>query len=251
VGCLRNQCCDAPGFTIPTFLVPLLGGLCSRLDMYRCGFGVVNTSNPQVGDNEVSKAADTSDPGDDCEYNTADDPAVKPCNTIAGGAGQDSKGKVVRTVGNGMPDSNGIQYRLAVPSLSTTWTDTQSPAGTCIQGSIFEADELLVTQLVLNAEFSTAGATGSFRDMNGDSCAAAGAGFTSFNKLGPFTIGSPPAAPQPYDGSAGSTAVAAGLALSGGGPLYDIGFLAVLPNGPITRAPAASCSCTPAAGCPE
>ena len=256
-GCLRNQCCDAPGFTIPTFLVPLLGGLCSRLDMYRCGFGVVNSSNPQVGDNEVTKTGDTSDPGPDCEYGTADDPPAKPCNTTDAGAGHDLKGKVVRTVGNGAFDANGIQYRLSVPSLSTTWSDMQSPPGTCMQGSTFDTGELIITQLILNAEFTTAGATGSFADLNGDNCARAGAGFTNFSKDGPFTLASPPAAPQPYDtsscpaGSACSTAVSAGIALSGGGPLFDIGFIAVLTNAAMTRLPTQACSCAQAPGCPE
>jgi len=257
-GCIKNTCCDQPGFTIPTFLVPLLGGLCSRLDMYRCGFGVVNSSNPQVGDNEVTKTGDTSDPGPDCEYGTADDPPAKPCNTLDAppGAGHDLKGKVSRRVGNNAFDMNGIQYRASVPSLSTTWQDGQSPSGTCAPGSIFDGNELIITQLVLNAEFSTAGATGSFADLNGDGCARAGAGFSNANKNGPFTLGSPPAAPQPYDGhtdalGVASTAVSAGIALSGGGPLYDIGFIAVLTNGPITRLPTASCSCTQTPGCPE
>jgi len=110
---------------------------------------------------------------------------------------------------------------------------------------------------VLNAEFSTAGATSSFADMSGDNCAVAGAGFTNFNKTGPFTLGSPPAAPQPCDsstcqpGAVCSTAVAAGVALTGGGPLYDTGFTVVLTNGPMTRLPTQSCPCTEAKGCPE
>jgi hypothetical protein len=255
-GCIRNQCCGTPGFTIPTFLVPLLGGLCSRLDMYRCGFGAVNSSNPQVGDNEVTKTADTSDPGPDCEYGTADDPPAKACNTSDTGAGHDLKGKVVRCVGDGNCDSNGIQYRLAVPSLSTTWSDLQSPQGTCALGSIFDPGELIITQLVLNAEFTTAGATSSFQDINGDNCARAGAGFTNFNQNGPFTLGSPPAAPQAYDGhtdsfGVGSTAVSGGVAITGGGPLFDTGFIAVLTNGPITRVASEACTCSPVPNCPE
>lgn len=252
-GCLRNQCCASPGFTIPTFLVPLLGGLCSRLDQYRCGFGAVNSSNPQVGDNDVTKTADTSDPGPDCAYGTADDPPARMCNTLDSppGAGHDLKGKVVRTVGNGQCDQQGINYRIAVPSLSTTWSDTQSPQGTCNLGSTFDAGELIITQLLLNAEFTTAGATSSFADLNGDGCARAGAGFTNFNKNGPFTLGAPPAAPQPYDGSAGSVAVSAGVAITGSGPLFDTGFIAVLTNGPMTRMPTESCPCTEASGCPE
>jgi len=256
-GCIRNQCCDQPGFVMPTFLVPLLGGLCGRLDQYRCGFGAVNSSNPQTGDNEVTKTADTSDPGPDCVYGTADDPPAKACNTNGTGAGNDLKGKVQRCVGNGVCDTPGIHYRLAVPSLATTWQDLQSPQGTCALGSTFDPGELVITQLVLNAEFTTAGATGSFADMNGDGCAVAGAGFTNFSRLGPFTLGQPPAAPQPYDSStcpAGgvcSTAVSAGVALTGGGPLFDTGFIAVLTNGPMVRMPTESCPCTQVQGCPE
>jgi hypothetical protein len=255
-GCIRNQCCDQPGFSLPIFVVPLLGGLCSRLDQYRCGFGVVNTSNPQFGDNEVTKVGDTSDPGPDCMYGTADDPPAKPCNTGTGGAGTDLKGKVVRTVGNCMADAPGIQYRVAVPSLSTTWQDTQSPQGTCNPGSTFDPGELIVTQLVLNAEFTTAGATGSFADLNGDGCALAGAGFSNASKAGPFTLGAPPASPQPYDGHTDSMGVAsiatsAGIALSGNGPLYDLGFTAVLTNGPFTRIPTQACTCTQTPACPE
>ena len=269
-GCIRNQCCGSPGFTIPTFLVPLLGGLCSRLDQYRCGFGAVNSSNPQVGDNEVTKTADTSDPGADCCYNNDpnaadcvggvnnhDDPAAKPCNTGGSGAGNDIKGKVIRTVGNGQCDLAGINYRMAVPSLSTTWQDAQSPQGQCLPGSTFDPGELIITQLNLNAEFSTAGATSSFADLNGDGCARAGAGFTNFNQNGPFTLGPPPAAPQPYDsstcppGGVCSTAVAAGVAITGGGPLFDTGFVAVLTNGAMTRLPTESCPCAQVNGCPE
>src|SRR5439155_13902551 len=250
-GCLKSTCCDAPGFTIPTFLVPLLGGLCSCLDMYGCGFGAVNSSNPQVGDNEVSKTADTSDPGPDCEYGTVDDPPSKPCNTTAGGAGRDQNGKVARTVGNGASDANGIQYRLAVPLLWTAWADMQSPQGACVPGSTFDAGDLLITQVLLNAEFTTAGATGSFTDLNGDGCALAGSGFANRSQSGPVRLGSPPAAPQPYDGSSGSTAVSAGVALNGGGPFFDIGFVGVVTNGPMTRLATQSCTCTAVAGCPE
>ena len=248
-GCIRTTCCDTPGFALPTFKVNILGGVCSRLDMYSCGFGVVNTSNPQVGDNEITKIGDSSDPGPDCQYGTADDPPKKPC--VVTGVGSDIKGKIVRTVGNQAFDANGIQYRLAIPALSTTWMDSQSPPGQCLDGSTFDSEELLVTQLILNAEFTTAGATAGFTDMNGDHCALAGSGFTRNADPGPYTLGSPPAAPQPYDGSSGSVAVAAGIALSGHGPLYDIGFTAVLPDAPITRLPTQSCTCIPVAGCPE
>src|SRR5207302_1630628 len=80
-------CCDQPGFVVPTFFVNILGGLCSRVDQIGCGTGVVNTSSPQTGDNEIDKKADTSDPGPDCIYGTADDPAAKPCTLAGAGTG--------------------------------------------------------------------------------------------------------------------------------------------------------------------
>ena len=243
--CIRQTCCDAPGFTIPTFFVNLLGGLCSRLDMYRCGFGVVNTSKPQVGDNEVTKLGDTSDPGPDCEYGTADDPPKKPCT--ATGAGGDTKGKVVRTVGNTQPDAPGIQYRITTPEMATVWFDSQNP---CPPGSTYDTGEGLVSQLVLNAEPTTAGATGAFADLNGDMCTHAGAGFSSASPDGPITVGPLPAAAIPYGGG-NSIPVAAGPVFSGSAPLFDIGFIAITPNGSPTIVAPESCSCTPVPGCPE
>src|SRR5204863_5887011 len=75
-GCVprgTQGCCDQPGFIVPTFFVNILGGLCSRVAQIDCGVGVVNTSNPQTGDNDVVKMGDTSNPGADCTYGTADD----------------------------------------------------------------------------------------------------------------------------------------------------------------------------------
>ena len=258
-GCVprgTQGCCDQPGFIVPTFFVNILGGLCSRVDQIDCGLGVINTSNPQTGDNEVTKRADTSDPGPDCIYGTADDPAPKLCTPT--GEGNDYNGKIVRVLGNGSPDAAGIQYRLTTPELSTTWTDGQSPSGTCAAGSTYDDGELLVSQIILKAEPSTAGAAGQFVDMNGDSCKRAGSGFiapTNAETDGPITVpGAPtgPARPQPYNGSSGSVAAAVSEVFSGpNSPIRDIGFVAITPNTAIVVAPATSCSCTVTPGCPE
>src|SRR5260370_29911057 len=109
--CVSASCCDQPALTVPTFFLSSLG-TCVKVDQKTCGLGVVNSSNPQTGDNEVSKTGDTSDPGPDCIYGTADDPAPKPCDTSAAGAGSDKAGKVGRTLGNSMPDAAGIQSRF-------------------------------------------------------------------------------------------------------------------------------------------
>jgi hypothetical protein len=207
---------------------------------------VVNSSQPQTGDNEVSKTGDTSDPGPDCTYGTPDDPLPQPCTAV--GAGADAKGKIVKTVGNGSADSSGIHFRIPTPMLATVWQDSSNP---CPDGSQFDASEGLISQLVLSADPTTAGATGSFTDMNMDGCARAGSGFSNTSQNGPITVGPPVARPQSYDGTVGSIGVAAGPVLSGAPPLNDIGFVGVLPNGPATIAPAETCTCVPVAGCPE
>ena len=248
--CSKNTCCDTPGFTVPTFNIPILGGLCGRVDQVACGLGVVNTSHPQTGDNEVIKEGDTSDPGADCRYGTTDDcpsPTCKACNATPTGQGGDTKGKVVRTLGNGSADVSGIHFRLPTPMLATVWQDTAKP---CPDGSTFDAGETLLSQLVLNAEPSSAGATGSFADLNGDGCTHRGAGFSTASPDGPITVGPPVAQPQSYDGSVGGVEVAAGPVFSGG-MLSDLGFVAILPSSPATLAPVETCTCVPVAGCPE
>jgi len=270
-GCVprgTQGCCDQPGFIVPTFFVNILGGLCSRVDQIDCGVGVVNTSNPQTGDNDVIKMADTSDPGADCCYNghpgseclggvnTNDDPPAALCTPT--GAGNDFKGKIVRTLGNGSPDANGIQFRLSTPELSTTWTDSQSPQGTCANGSTYDDGELLVSQIVLKAEPTSAGASGAFVDMNGDGCRRAGSGFiapTNADTDGPITVpggAAGPLRPQSYDGTVGAVTGAVSEVFSGpNSPIRDIGFVAITPNQPAVVVPAVTCSCTPVAGCPE
>jgi len=258
-GCVprgTQGCCDQPAFIVPTFFVNILGGLCSRVDQIDCGVGVVNTSNPQTGDNDVIKMADTSDPGPDCIYGTTDDPPHKLCT--ATGEGNDLNGKIVSTIGNNSPDANGIQFRLTTPELSTTWTDGQSPAGTCANGSTYDDGELLVSQLVLKAEPTSAGASGAFVDMNGDGCRRAGSGFiapTNADTDGPITVSggaAGPLRPQSYDGTVGPVTGAVSEVFSGpNSPIRDIGFVAITPNTPAVVVPAVTCSCTPVAGCPE
>src|SRR5437016_847644 len=255
-GCVprgTQGCCDQPGFVVPTFFVNILGGLCSRIDQIGCGTGVVNTSSPQTGDNEIDKKADTSEPGPECIHGPARPPPAEPV-TLAG-AGADYNGKIVETVGDGNPDADGIHFRLVTPELSTTWTDGQSPSGTCASGSAFDDGELLVSQIVIKAEPTSAGASGSFEDLNGDGCKRAGSGFATGIADGPITVpGAPagPARPQSYDGTTGSVTTAVSEVFSGSNsPIRDIGFVAITPNMPAVVVPAQECSCTVAPGCPE
>ena len=244
-------CCDQPAFTVPTFFLSGLN-VCVKVDQKACGVGVVNNSDPHTGDAEVIKMGDTSDPGPDCTYGPGD-PAAKPCGTLAGGAGRDKAGKVVRTLGNGMPDSSGIHSRFTVPLLATAWVDRPPPGGqTCPSTATFDSGETLMAQLILNAELSTAGATGALVDMNSDMCAVAGVGFggDASMKAGPITLGPPALSPAPYGGG-NNLMGSAGLVFPGSGPLYDIGFLALVPFGQPTVVASQSCTCTLTPGCPE
>src|SRR5262249_20333016 len=221
--CIRSTCCDTPGFQVPTISIAALG-FCTRVDQVSCGDGEVNTSTPQSGDNEVKKVADTTDPGPDCTYGTGDDPPAKACNTNSGGAGADTKGKIVRTVGNGAADANGIHTRFRVPGLSTTWIENGDV--NCGPTSHYDGfPHVLLTQLIINAEPSTAGATGQFSDLSGDGCAAAGQAFGS-NGNGPVTVGPPITGPEPYNASSGATTGTASTIFSNLNPTFDVGFVA-------------------------
>jgi hypothetical protein len=257
-GCVprgTQGCCDQAGFVVPEFFVNILGGLCSRVDQIGCGIGVVNTSDPQTGDNDVLKQGDTSDPGPDCVYNTADDPAQPACTLV--GQGNDYAGKIVRTVGNASADAPGIHFRLVTPELSTTWQDGQSPPGTCAAGSKFEDGEGLISQLIIKAEPTSAGASGAFVELGptGNSCKRAGTGFTAALPDGPITLPGAPAGPlrpQSYDGTVGPVTGAVSVVFSGpNSPIRDIGFVAVTPNDPAVVVAPQACSCTVVPGCPE
>jgi hypothetical protein len=273
-GCIPRAtegCCDQPGFIVPTFFVNILGGLCSRVDQIDCGLGVINTSNPQTGDNEVTKHADTSDPGADCTYGTPDDCSSSTsggaiCTGCPGGTcractssgqGNDYNGKIVTTYGDGNVDADGIQIRLTTPELSTTWQNTASTMGSCPDGSTFNDGDNLISQLILKAEPTTAGATGEFVDLNGDGCKRAGSGFSATAQDGPITVGPTsaggPLRPQPYDGSSGPVSGAVSEVFSGpNSPIRDIGFVAIIPQQPIVHVSTATgCTCTAVPGCPE
>src|SRR5436309_10032475 len=214
----------------------------------------------------------TSNPGADCTYGTADDCSSSTnngavCSGCPGGTcvactllgqGNDYAGKITSTIGNGSADASGIHFRLTTPELSTTWTDGQSPSGTCANGSTYDDGELLVSQLVLKAEPTSAGASGAFVDMNGDGCRRAGSGFiapTNPDTDGPITVpggAAGPLRPQSYDGTVGPVTGAVSEVFSGpDSPTRDIGFVAITPRRPAVVVTAVTCSCTVVAGCPE
>jgi hypothetical protein len=245
--CIKTTCCDDPGFVLPALFITGVN-VCSRTVQTGCGSGVVNTSRPQTGDNFVAKEGDTTDPGTDCTYGTGDDPAPLTCDPP--GAGSDTKGKVTKTLGDGSSDAPGVHLRLNTPSLSTAWA---GDTGGCPTTATFDPGEFLLTQLPINTESTTAGARAAFVDsgLDGDTCDRAGQGFGT-NGSGPVTIPSPPAAPVPYATGGGAVSVAASTIFSSQGLAgFDIGYIAVTSNSPITLQSPQACSCTPTAGCPE
>src|SRR5207249_4010843 len=161
-----DTCCQSPGFVLPAILIgPGVLNFCTKTNQFDCGFGVINTSNPQTGDNELTKEGDTSDPGPDCQYGTGDEPS-KACNNLSTGQGGDTRGRIKVTKGNGVFDASGIQIRMSTPELATTWSDGQG----CPSNATFDDGESLVSQLTLAAEPTTAGMTGAFVELNGDTC---------------------------------------------------------------------------------
>ena len=115
-----------------------------------------------------------------------------------------------------------------------------------------------MSQLVLKAEPTSAGASGAFVDMNGDGCRRAGSGFiapTNPDTDGPITVpggAAGPLRPQSYDGTVGPVTGAVSEVFSGpNSPIRDIGFVAITPNAPAVVVTARTCTCTPVAGCPE
>lgn len=195
-----GSCCEMPGFTAPAVALPALGA-CLRVDQTACGDGRANSSTPQTGDNDVTRVGDTTDPGTDCSYGTPDDPAELACTTAAAGA--DTKGKIVRTQGDGAADANGIHYRFRIPLRATLWVD----GGGCGTAAHYDAGEALLRQFDLVFEPTTATATAWFGNLppSGDGCSVAGAGMA-----GPGGPTSVTGIPQPYGGG-GNTQVAAGL----------------------------------------
>src|SRR5439155_20931958 len=150
--------------------------------------------------------------------------------------------------------------QLPIPTLPIPigWKDSQNPQGTCANGSTYDDGELLVSQIVLKAEPTSAGASGAFVDMNGDGCRRAGSGFiapTHAETDGPITLPGGAAGPlrlQSYDGTVGPVTGAVSDVFSGpNSPIRDIGFVAITPNQPGVVVPAITCSCTPVAGCPD
>src|SRR5262245_46148896 len=232
-----NPCCTTPGFTVGTFLISALG-FCSRVDQTACGGGVVDTSVPMLGDNDVSKVADTTTPTNmgTCSYNGTE---VHPACM----ATEDALGTIATTIGNGSFDAAGGHSRFTIPQRSVTWIEGAVPAP-CNPASLFDETDTIVSNFQLQLATTTASSSAAFVDTAADNDAIDFCGFgpAAFNGI---AVGAPDLPGQ------GSRTVAVGAALSGGGPTYDLLFSSITPlTSPVLVAPIAAC--VPAApGCPE
>src|SRR5262249_10047588 len=154
--------------------------------------------------------------------------------------------------GNGSADTPGIHSRFAVPIMATAWTDQQG----CMSNATFDVGEILMTQLILNAELTTAGATARIAHLNGDNRpdptnTNLSRSYFRGGVTGPINLPSTLLSPEPYGG--GSNLMGSvGLVFPGSGPLNDLGFIALVPFAqPTVVMPTQSCSCTITPGCPE
>ena len=288
--CVQSVCCDMPGFHLPALRINLgLFQICTRLDQIDCGIGVINTSNPQSGHNEVKKSADSLNPGADCLYASSIDctgtTVTNPGDLDDGACQADNFGKIRTCRGtnvNPLADAEGVHVRLQTPGFATAWLIAQDE--TCPSDAVFDgkhcnnthtacstdADcggtpgscksaESLFSSLYQVAEPTTAGATGEFTQLKpGDGCGLApgSQGFTPSSPSGPIVVKFDAPKPHPHGVDPGTVAgegrtVAAGEAFSPQSPLFDIGFVTVTEVQMTRTGAAAACSCTPTPICAE
>lgn len=234
-----DTCCTTPGLTTGTMFIAALG-VCSRSDQTACGGGVIDTSVPMLGDNDVSKVGDTTTPsGPTCSYVGTD---VHP----ACAAVEDALGQIKTTIGNGAFDAAGGHSRITIPLRSVAWFEISAPP--CVATSTYDgAPDLLISKSNLKLAGTTASATAMFMDSASDGDAIA---FCSSGPGGPAMFNASATGAPDLPG-AGARTVSVGVGLTGGGPSYDLLFAAVTPfTSPVLVAPVAACT-PPAAGCPE
>jgi hypothetical protein len=220
---------------VGTFFISALG-FCSRVDQTACGGGIVDTSIPMLGDNDLVKVADTTTPaGPGCTYNGTE---VHPaCAGV-----EDKFGTIATTIGNGSFDAAGVHTRLSLPQRSVTWIEITAPP--CDPTDTFGVGDSAITSFDLNLATTTASASAAFVESAADNDAISFCGF------GPGAFGGTASGAPDLPGL-GSVTAAVGAALSGGGPTYDLLFSSITPlTSPVLVAPVGACV-PPPAGCPE
>ena len=260
--CTHPAIVPAGGFTVPVFCIPALG-FTSQVTAAGCesggadGAGRVwdNIVGANCPDADVFRVGDTTDP----------DGGGPSCGTLGvgctnpvtpGSAGDDTKGNIDTTRGNGicdLPPSDGVGTQLDIPVNSLTWNDAD---GNCPDddGAYDPGTDILVTQFKFILSPTTGSSNADYTDLNGDSCSFAGNGpdhtkHCSLDSTRPCASNGhctnpPPNAGTCVDGPingitpAGpccvvgqtTTVVATGIAFTGGAPLYDILFANKTPS---------------------
>jgi hypothetical protein len=188
-------------------------------------------------DADVSQVADTSD--------GLCNPAGQPCNTAAGGAGNNALGDIDTVRGNGTCDANGVQMQIDVPVHLVMWYDNDANPGDCPdEDGAFDPGDDLPTYVDTNTILSltTASSSAAFADKNMDGCKRAGNG-----PDGPYIeMGSPASGPCCIVGD-GVTLVSTNAVVDPGYPMFDRLISLTMPatvNGCGPSGPPSSCTVT-------
>jgi hypothetical protein len=230
--CKHDAIVPAGGFVVPPFCIPALQ-YTSQVTTNGCfsgsgiGKGVVWDGNsgahgasPMAG---VTKNADSSD-------GTCD-----PGSGICNNDDLNFLGRIVTTPS--ATPNGGVITRLNVPAHSRTWQDSLGCPGDGVYNPV--DGDTLVTEFDFILAPTTGVATGAFVDMaptNGCALPGGSAGFgapspqCAAGAAGPCTAsGSPAPGPCCVVGQATTTATV-GEAFSNSFPLYDLGFINVIPS---------------------
>jgi hypothetical protein len=232
--CKHDAVVPAGGFGVPPFCIPALQ-YTSQVTVNGCatgngaGTGVVwdghTAEHGGAPAANVSKAADSSDGVCD----------TSPATVVCANRDLNLNGDIdtTRTVGG---DGTKVVTALDIPAHSRTWQD----AAGCPGNGIYDPAEgdTLVTEFDFILSPTTEHATGAFVDKNADGCdlplGSAGFGAPSAQcaagAKGPCSAtGVAAAGPCCVVGQLTTTATV-GMAFSNSFPLYDLGFINVIPS---------------------
>jgi hypothetical protein len=241
-------------FSVPTFPIPALN-YCSRVTPSGCSSstgGKIWTGNLWDGKRPASPAQTSALVTADSSDGVCDPGG--PCNSGPGGIGANSLGDIdLATAPN---PTGGARSLIEIPVKSLTWieqgcvpsTDPNCTGGNptlcCCFASSFgdEGGDVVITNFNFVLRPSTNTASAAYADKNMDGCSLAGSG----PDAPPAVVGAPPPGPCCVVGQTASVA-AAGAALSGAAPLFDLSFTNTIPNTVSACGGFVAGSCTPSA----
>jgi hypothetical protein len=229
-----------PAFSVPVFPIPALG-YCSQVTTTGCASGsggLVGAGTLWDGMAPAGLADSTVLTKGDTQDGVCDTTGAPACDANA--PHMNSTGDI--DLVTSPSTSAGVRSLIEIPVKSLTWSeqgcitfaDPNCQAGgdpqlCCCLNSVFDPVEEPGDAIVTNFNFvlrpSTDMATAQFADKNGDGCFVGGSG-----PPGPVSeTGTPAAGPCCVVGQT-TTVASAGVAFTGGAPLYDLLFSSVIPN---------------------